>query len=299
VAWELFSLIYYGSPFPNTAYAKLQTGIASAELMRQGVMYFADGLQHDPVTLLASVAIAMIALLRAPRESWPVVAGMALYYLYIVRIGGDFMTGRFLSAPFVCAVTLFARLSWAAWPRALAAAAVAVAAVGIFTTTRPPITSGPETFILSGADGMGLAGVADERAFYYRYTGLLRWTREIPLPHNEEEVRGRRVRAEGPPVVVQGSVGLFGYFAGPEIHIVDPLGLGDPLLARLPAKPGWRIGHFEREIPAGYVETIERGENVIYDSAIAAQYERIRTITQGPLWTRRRWRAIRLLNLGW
>lgn len=60
------------------------------------------------------------------------------------------------------------------------------------------------------------------------------------MPHNEEEVRGRAARAEGRSVRVWASIGLFGLFAGPEVHIVDPLGIGDALLARQPALPDWR-----------------------------------------------------------
>jgi len=30
LAWEAFALLYYGFPFPNTAYAKLQTGVGSS-----------------------------------------------------------------------------------------------------------------------------------------------------------------------------------------------------------------------------------------------------------------------------
>ena len=36
ISWELFSLIYYGFPFPNTAYAKLNTGINRLDLIEQG-----------------------------------------------------------------------------------------------------------------------------------------------------------------------------------------------------------------------------------------------------------------------
>jgi len=298
-AWELFSVVYYGFPFPNTAYAKLQTGIASATLMKQGLLYFADGLKQDPVTLLVTVSVSAAALAFHRKTAWPIVAGISLYYLYIVRIGGDFMTGRFLSAPLLCAVALFAHLAWPRLNRLMPAFAAIVIVLGMFKTTRPPLTSNSTTFILSARDGMGISGVADERAFYYRYTGLLRWTRAIPLPHYGQEVRGRAARAEGRAVRVESSVGLFGFFAGPEVHIVDPLGVGDALLARQPALPGWRIGHFQRTIPEGYVPSIETGENKIYDSTMALQYERLKTVTQGPLWTRRRWRVIRQLNLGW
>lgn len=299
VGWTLFSIVYYGFPFPNTAYAKLQTGIPAGVLMRQGLWYFADGLKQDPITLLSSVGICIAALVHRRRESWPIVAGIVLYYLYIVRIGGDFMTGRFLTAPLVCALALFVHLKWKNLDRVAMPLAVGVLALGLFATTRPPLTSTNETFILSGADGMGFAGVADERAFYYRYTGLLRWTRAVPLPHNDMEVQGRAARAAGQLVAVQGSVGLFGYFAGPGVHVIDHMALADPLLAREPSQPDWRIGHFPRAIPEGYVESIEAGTNMIRDSAMAMKYEQMKLVTQGPIWSRRRWRMIRLLNLGW
>ena len=32
------------------------------------------------------------------------------------------------------------------------------------------------------------------------------------------------------------NIGLSGFYAGPEVHIVDAIGLSDPLLARLPAR---------------------------------------------------------------
>src|SRR6185503_20319626 len=59
VAWTLFSLIYYGFPFPNTAYAKLATGIDSSELRAQGLLYLLDSLDRDPITL-TTIAIATV-----------------------------------------------------------------------------------------------------------------------------------------------------------------------------------------------------------------------------------------------
>ena len=35
-----------------------------------------------------------------------------------------------------------------------------------------------------------------------------------------------------------GAVGMRGFYAGPQVHLVDRLGLGDPLLARIPAIRG-------------------------------------------------------------
>ena len=50
--WECFALFYYGSLVPNTAYAKLNTGIPRVDLVGQGFWYFADSLRWDPGTLL-------------------------------------------------------------------------------------------------------------------------------------------------------------------------------------------------------------------------------------------------------
>ena len=143
--------------------------------------------------------------------------------------------------------------------------------------------------------GPGIAGISDQRAFYYRFTGLLRWTREEPLPSFVWEAEGRRARLR-PGIVEKGAVGLFGYFAGPEVHVVDFFALGDPLLARLPSRGTWRIGHYRRSVPKGYVQTLRTGRNLIAESDVAVKYEQLKIITQDPLWTRRRWEAILAMN---
>src|SRR3989442_2849989 len=50
VAWEVFSLIYYGFLVPNTAYAKLATGIPRADLLYQGGLYLLDAVGTDPIS---------------------------------------------------------------------------------------------------------------------------------------------------------------------------------------------------------------------------------------------------------
>lgn len=49
LAWLLFSLVYYGFPFPNTYYAKsAYIGIAAADFLRQGFAYYINSLAWDP-----------------------------------------------------------------------------------------------------------------------------------------------------------------------------------------------------------------------------------------------------------
>ena len=82
------------------------------------------------------------------------------------------------------------------------------------------------------------------------------------------------------------NIGFLGVYAGPDIYIVDTLALSNPLLARLPVTDlvGWRIRHFQREIPDGYIETLQYGQNVIKDSALSKYYDKLKIIIQGPLW---------------
>lgn len=297
VLWHLFALVYYGAPFPNTAYAKLQTGIAHSALMMQGLLYLLDSLNTDPVTLLVIACAVAATATGGTRRDWPLMAGVVLYLAYIVNIGGDFMTGRFLSMPLLISVVVLVRRPWETGAAEMQAALAVLAVLGVFATTRPPITSGASTFIMNAFDGLGPSGVADERAFYYRYTGLLRWSRERPLPWNAQVERGLALRA-APDTIDETNVGFVGFYAGPAATIVDRYGLCDPFLARQPVAGEWRIGHFLRPLPPGYMESVRTGTNRLVDPDLALQYEMIRRVTRDPIWSWRRLRAIRDLN-GW
>src|SRR5262249_49120863 len=110
LAWEVFAIIYYGFPFPNTAYAKLGLGIPADELARQGLYYLRNGIATDPVLAAAIVVGVLTALARQGARQRALALGVLLYLAYVVRIGGDFMSGRFLVAPLIGAVVLLARL---------------------------------------------------------------------------------------------------------------------------------------------------------------------------------------------
>ena len=290
--WTAFSLVYYGFPFPNTAYAKLSTGIATADLARQGAAWLANSLRWDPITLTTiAAALALAVASRRATDGRAVAAGIALYLLYIVRIGGDFMSGRFLTAPLFVAVAvvmmlLDGRLRTRRRQLAAAGVVVALALAGYL----PVWLAGNPTGDNARRDG----DIADERAYYWPNTGLLNPAR-IPHPW---ATQGLELRAQGPAVIEHGNVGFLGYFAGPDVHIVDRNGLTDPLLARLPVRDpaDWRIGHFRRDVPDGYIDTLRGGRNVIADPAIAAYYDTLATITRGPLWSAERGRAIWRVN---
>ena len=106
-AWTLFSLVYYGFPWPNTAYAKLNTGIDRADLVLQGLRYVYVSFLQDPITPVAIVAALLVTLFRARHTVYRFVGlGILLNLAYVVWIGGDFMAGRFLSYSYLVAVIL-------------------------------------------------------------------------------------------------------------------------------------------------------------------------------------------------
>ena len=118
---------------------------------------------------------------------------------------------------------------------------------------------------------------------------------------DDSHAPGRKVHgleACPPPEEELAAVGLHGYYAGPAVHIIDQLGLCDPLLARLPSAAHWRIGHFYRGRPAGYRETIATGVNHLQDPRLIAYYNRLATITRGPILNWRRFQTIARMNLG-
>jgi len=104
VAWELFSYAYYGAWVPNTAIAKLNLEVGWGTLLSSGVRYLGDSFTRDPVTLVVMIAALSFAFRRGDRLARALALGAVLSLLYVIRIGGDFMSGRFLVAPFVASL---------------------------------------------------------------------------------------------------------------------------------------------------------------------------------------------------
>ena len=285
--WEGFSLVYYGSLVPNTAYAKLNTGLPRDELLGQGCWYFADSLYRDPVTLLVIAFAASVAIRRGNAQSRSVAAGIALYLCYVAVIGGDFMSGRFFSVPFVAALSLLAVQPLSR--NTSQGLALATLAVGL-SMPCSPIQSAVDYGSRDREEITNEHGVADERACYYPWTGLLNAHLKMSRPFHPWAFAGESARLSGRQVVGRGNVGFLGYFAGPEVYVLDPGALGDALLARLRlvGSGHWRIGHFERAIPRGYLKTLVTGQNQIEDAVLARYYDRLRLVISGPLWSRER-----------
>ncbi len=297
VAWELFALVYYGFAFPNSAYAKLTAHIGYRHFINQGLCYFDNSLAWDPVTLATIAACCLFAFphfRREPRIGF-LALGIATYLAYVLRVGGDYMSGRFFYAPVIASLFVLSRVEFegALQP---AAALGTVLALGL-TSPRPPLFSS-DTY--SGL-GASVQKVDDERGFRFGDTSLLLLNREKSLSTQGGWVAdGLKARDEHQRVTVYKNIGYFGFFAGPTVHIIDPYGIGDPLMARMPFDEQmgtWSAGHFMRKVPEGY-EHAALGEGVIRDPVVEAYWEKLKVVTRGPLLDARRLRLVARFNLG-
>jgi arabinofuranosyltransferase len=303
--WELFALVYYGFPFPNTAYAKLGGGVEAGELWASGLYYLLHTLRMDPVTGVGLFLGPLAALtIGARRERWLAV-GTLLYIVYVLRVGGDFMSGRLFVPPLFVAATLLTRLPQPSWA---AGGLVGLVVVGALAPWRPFGESGvrPGEVLKKDTERALLLDanqITDERAFYFHSTALITATRGEPMPRRALVVKGEALRRQaersgGRLVVVRSALGLQGVAAGPSVHLVDTFGLADPLLARLPAAKFWRVGHVERVIPEGYVESLRTGKNQLADKDLAEYYDRLSLVVSGPIWSGARLYEILRFNVG-
>lgn len=295
--WELFSIVYYGFLFPNTYYAKLHTGIPAPALIRQGFLYLFNSLGWDPITLTITLSVFVLTFIAGNSKEKYLAAGACLYLIYVVSIGGDFMSGRFFTASLFMSVILLVRrveegtiLEKWIWISIVLLLGLLMAPIKSFAD---PLQGDLTTFDTT-------SGIADERMGYYRYTNLLLLQKDLNLPPRPGFDLAKGLSGSDQVVIQKTGIGMVGYFGGPGVHIIDLLGLADPLLARLPTEDvnDWRIGHFWRNAPDGYIETIKSGQNQLTNPALARYYDKLHLIVSGDIWSLKRWDAIWKMNTG-
>jgi arabinofuranosyltransferase len=312
LAWMAFSVLYYGSPFPNTAYAKLGTGYGAWALGLQGLEYCKDFAIHDPL-LAAIIGKAAFDALRC--KQWyarSLGAGIVLYVAYVIAVGGDFMSGRFFAPPGFLALCVLAKAPVPQWLSGKSAAvAFIIAAVAATGLLMARVEEPMRYAAANNGSPRNVAprnGIADERAFYYADNGLLpvlmAWvaTGSEPVhPWGQWGLAFRsRARIVGRTVVFldsDGNVGMPGYYAGPAVHVLDVMALTDAFLARLPALPGARIGHYTRRLPPGYASTLLSDAPTTDVESLNPLLKDVLLATRAPLFAEGRTEAIwRLLS---
>lgn len=295
-AWLIFSFVYYGFIFPNTYYAKLNTGIPQSIMWEHGFQYLHDLRYRQSVAALLFFAIILliynrIFFVRKIKERatfYTAIAGIALFCLYVVHSGGDYMSGRFWVSPLFMGSIIFAW--WLPKIHKKYFMIIAACFIGLAITLKA------YTLIqYPNAKEEWLYGNIVNERYYYRNTHLLfskqshiefEWVRDAIK-------RKKEIDAGGEPTQIINVIGVYGYYGGNKIRFIDPFALSEPFLARIPAKHDSRIGHFERIIPAGYFEARSKGDYNHIDPALKDKALQIKAITQLPIFSKERWQAMR------
>lgn len=277
LAYQVFRMGYFATLTPNTALAK-EAGLA---YWSQGWVYLEDFIRPYRLWIpLLALSFGWLELLSTVvrQRRWRGVALLAMpplcglvHALYVVRVGGDFMHGRLLLPSLFALLLPVAVVAGSRrWHAVLPAAVVLPWGLASALWLRPPyFHTGPQPH-----ESIGSQGIADERGFYVR---LARHPHPITLadyevaPWAQDGHALRRLAAGSPRVLagvtsmlplapgvpadvvaVRSNIGLTGYAAGHHVHIVDRLGLGDPIAARLRLAQRRRPGH-EKELPDEWV----------------------------------------------
>jgi len=294
IIWKVFSTFYYGFPFSNTTYAKaLSHGLSQTDTIIQGLHYFRNTIQYDPLTLIVIFIGMSIPFIIKKRRYIPFSIGIGLYLLFILLIGGDFMRGRFFTGPLFLAVSLiflcnfdFLKQKKNVYRKIpILFIFTGVIIIGVFSIDSP-IFSDKDFVSTVGFDH----GVSDQRSWYYQQTGLLTAENGLEMPNHEWARWGMQLKEAGTDVQIARGVGMVAFYAGPNVYMLDLLGLGDPLLSKIPNTKyyEWIPGHLTRPIPQGYIETLKSGENKIVDKNLAFYYDKLNILTKGDLfeWNR-------------
>ncbi len=295
LTWELFSLFYYGFLFSNTAYAKLATCVHMTELLEQGLYYIWSSFTVDPVTMLIIVAGIVVPILTKQWRLVLIASGVLLYILYVIKIGGCFMSGRFFAAPFLVSVIVLSQYRVKQHMSGWWLPGLVVLSIGMSGTLSPVYTTA--AYGGENDDQWFGRGIVDERGWYFQASSLLNISQNEPMPTHRYARLGRTQRT---PITTRGTIGYYGFFTGPSTYVIDINGLASPLLSRLPCDDSqtWRIGHIARAVPEGYPETILAGRNYLKDKNLATYYDQLFVIISGDLFTWNRIVTIIKFNCG-
>ena len=306
LAWEIFSLIYYGIFVPNTALSKLNIHYSHMELFNRGLAYFKFNLQHDPITLMTIALSFIFVWFNKNMFAKFLMIGVVLQLLYICYGGADYMLGRFLTTSVLVAVLSLIIMEFHVIKLRKFVTTCSMS-LTTFLVVMLPDCYGINLLYSINHSSMfidwKLYGVADEKANCFQDLGLIPVLKKHngnPYKHNWFREAQEKNIVNQEKTILTVVAGMPAWYAGEKPYFIDPHGLINPYISRLPALPNKRIGHYERVFPKGYFETLMTGKNVIKDPMLAQLYDDVAQVTQSKsLWSKERFAAIYRLNSGY
>ncbi|HEY3139827.1 MAG TPA: hypothetical protein VGJ86_01785 [Acidimicrobiales bacterium] len=275
VGYEILRMGFYASLVPNTALAKS----AGQTRWDEGWAYMRDFVQ--PYALFLPVLVLLAAVLvPAIRRAWGSrqrrgVVALAVLPLagivdavYITRVGGDYMHGRLLLPALYC---LLAPVAAVPVPRLVlprrrsvqvagwAVVATVVWAVVCLSWLRPTEESAVDGVFASDARQGSVRLYGDHAVT----TDDQNWGRSKPWTRLDRRYKVYVIGnpyfgkppALPPPVYAGWGIGIAGYALGPDVYMLDMLGLGDPVVARFELDEPGPVGH-EKPMPRPWLAAV-------------------------------------------
>ncbi|MGE0753595.1 MAG: hypothetical protein AB7L92_00365 [Alphaproteobacteria bacterium] len=298
ILWELFSLFYYGSLLPNTAYARIQTGIDNQEYLRLGMHYLLNLFAVDVFSALLLLVAAAAAVIHG-RHYFRNQPGAGIYFgiavsvlcyaIYIILVGGTYLSGRLFSLPVFASLYLLCHMVHQANIRQkrMPMGGAVMLLVGFLAFAVYPSDVKMATVCKSCFVGVDKDNWEQKIEFVDWVAG----TEKLP------QFGVRKIKQS---VAIIGSIGVLGYETDTRVKVLDPIGLSDPLMARLPTKirkiPS--MGMLSRNVPKGYPYASVTGDISRMPEELGRYYAPLRMIVSGPLWSKERLTEIVRFNLG-
>ena len=283
--WLVFATLYYGYAMPNTWYAK------GGAYLGNGAAYLLDFVVRRPSSTLVLLGGPLLLLRWVEHPALRAAAiGCLAQVAYVAYVGGDYMHGRFLSAPLLlaCVASLVAgEVAARREPRWRWLAPV-LALLTLVDFVRPQSREG--------------VIVIERDPDHTVWSGGLNEIVETPKSVGDELVPELR-----PGLTISHALIAHVYGGDHRVEWIDGYGLTDPYVARCPTSNDTRAGHFERLVPRAYLRARGdlrmlpdgRARLLAGDPTIWAELELLRA---EPGWTselhRQRFEELTLLTRG-
>jgi len=262
-AWFLFAGFYYGRFLPNTAYAKIGIYPTWWDSINQGFAYLKDWIKYDTLAAGTSVFLLIIAI-KSKRYpgSQSIALGILAYAVWIIVIGGDFMRGRFF-LPVFSASSFLGTLHLNTQSSELKTRLHRYWGIGLGIIS---ILFWIQQTSPNPGNDISDAGIVNERIYYPGYAlEYIKKNHKLKNPYLDLDFTEQLkdfARVCGPITIHNQNPGTLGYLAGPEVRIIDLLGLTDAFIANLSNEylidKNPRPGHPIKNIPLDYL--ISRGD---------------------------------------
>lgn len=299
--WFLFSLLYYGFLFPNTKYAKLNTGLNLNYYLSHGIKYLNNFILNDTFSFFSLIHVIIIgttsfAIYLKRKNSdhlkiFLLTLGVICYSLYVIRIGGDFMFGRFWSLPFFVSIIILSKFYSNFSKKKLLFAALIFIPLFLLKIQIhwQPHPNKAHTIV--------------NEQLYYWYTNSLysrimygKSTSDFISSQIGTMQKEKKVKY----VSFSRNPASHSFYCGINCISIDTHALSDPFLARMPtASENPRIGHFERHVPIGYFEFRKYGTTKIIHPELTKYLKALSIIIREPIFSLERFKVIINFNFGY